>query len=96
MLNQAATPSTLSACPNCKADLTDSGTVAREYINKDDGKPSAFALGRYDNKEFFVSERFDGFGDGRYDLCDNSDFCTCCDKNITDPKAQPYDGPWMQ
>lgn len=71
-----------NSCPNCNTDLNTEEIITREYINKDDNS-SVFALGHYsldpNGHQIFISDSFEGFGEGRYDCADNSDRCSACD-----------------
>ena len=71
----------LTHCPGCGNDLGAEESVIREYVNKDgdSSDDSVFASGHYDENGDFESDRFDGFGGGRFDLKDDSDVCACCD-----------------
>ena len=66
---------------NCGLILTEPFAVVREYINKDGG-PSVFAEGHYNPHGEFIVDAFDGFGDGRFDLAENSDKCANCDNAL--------------
>ena len=73
----------MTACPHCRADLTQPESVTREYANKDTDSEEGgvFAHGHYEN-DVFESDRFSGFGGGRFDLLDNSDTCSACDGQL--------------
>ncbi|MFC1335447.1 MAG: hypothetical protein G8D90_21025 [gamma proteobacterium symbiont of Clathrolucina costata] len=66
---------------NCGLILTEPFAVVREYTNKDGG-PSVFAEGHYNPHGEFIVDTFDGFGDGRFDLAENSDKCANCDNAL--------------
>lgn len=73
-------------CPHCGEDLTDNHSVIRDYTNKDnlsedDGLDDVSAYGHYENGHF-VSDSFEGFGEGRYDLNDDSDKCDSCNGQL--------------
>lgn len=74
------------SCKHCKADLTLSESVKRTYIQKrgpEDGSGNVSAIGHYDDEGTFVNEEFEGFdGESSYDLSDDSDSCTNCEKTI--------------
>ena len=81
MLTQA---DSLNHCPGCGNDLGAEESVIREYVNKDgdSSDDSVFASGHYDENGDFESDRFDGFGGGRFDLRDDSDVCANCNRSL--------------
>lgn len=66
-------------CPHCGSDLSEDATVRRTYVNKDDEDGDVSGLGHYNTEGQYEPDRFDGFGDGRFDLRDDSDTCAHCD-----------------
>lgn len=73
-----------NTCPHCLANLSLTDSVTREYVNKDGDSEasSVYAHGHYDQQGTFESDRFDGFGGGRFDLLDDSDSCSSCDQSL--------------
>jgi len=67
-------------CSKCAASIIRPSSVIREYMNKDGGK-SVFAIGHY-SKGGFISDEFNGFAGGCYDLRDDSDKCANCETLI--------------
>lgn len=78
--------SQLNSCPHCSKNLNESYSVIREYVNKssdsEEDDRSVFAYGHYGLDQEFVSDSFEGFGDGSYDLLDNSDKCESCNGQL--------------
>lgn len=72
----------LTTCEECKADLTERGSVTREYVNKD-GEESKLCEGFYqqgpNDSLYFEPSGSVNLSGGRYDLLDDSDKCTACD-----------------
>jgi hypothetical protein len=79
-IKRHATGGDWCAGPDCQADLAAPDSVSREYVNKDDGDP-CYASGRYHDGEF-VSDAFNGFSAGRFDLLDDSDTCASCGQHV--------------
>ena len=77
----------LSSCSECMADLTITSSVTREYINQDNDESGENAgdditsSGHYENGEF-ITDTFEGFGGGNFELRDDSDLCASCDGNL--------------
>jgi hypothetical protein len=81
--NESDTDESMDTCPHCGSDLTAENSVVRDYLNKDStdeesGFDDVSAYGHYTGG-CFKSDSFSGFGDGRYDLADDSDKCHSCD-----------------
>lgn len=79
-----STQTNICICKNCQADLKEKNSVTREYINKDglDDSDNVSAQGHYTGDGEFISDSFNGFGDGRFDLLDDSDTCSYCDYQL--------------
>jgi hypothetical protein len=68
-------------CPHCKASLTKTEAIVREYTNKSGGD-SLYADGHYDSEGNFENDGFGGFDGDSYDCLDDSDTCMSCDKKL--------------
>jgi hypothetical protein len=84
--NKNDTDESMDTCPHCGSDLTAENSVVRDYLNKDStdeesGFDDVSAYGHYKGG-CFESDSFSGFGDGRYDLADDSDKCGSCDGQL--------------
>jgi hypothetical protein len=76
----------LKNCPHCGDDLTIEHSVIRDYLQKGSigegsGIEDVSAYGHYEDG-CFVSDSFEGFGDGNYDLADDSDKCDSCNGQL--------------
>jgi hypothetical protein len=84
--DESHTDESVDTCPHCGSDLTAENSVVRDYLNKDStdeesGFDDVSAYGHYTGG-CFESDSFSGFGDGRYDLADDSDKCDSCDGQL--------------
>ena len=65
-------------CPKCGADLSAKFGIRREYFNKEEDGGSVFGSGHCDENGEYEPDNTVSFGDGSFDLADDSDTCAAC------------------